>query len=77
MLKRWTDAGRLMLDEMGLEDMAMLKGCLLSAGMLFGIGIPRKLKKPAALFGGALFLGTYLPLIGKFLACLTRSGRER
>ena len=76
MLKKWCDAGRLYMKDMDLEDMAALKVCLLSAGVLFGIGLPLKWKKPAALFGSFLFVGTYLPLMTKFLEYLERGTED-
>lgn len=76
MLKKWCDAGRLYMKDMDLEDMAALKVCLLSAGVLLGIGLPLKWKKPAALFGSFLFVGTYLPLMTKFLECLERGAED-
>ena len=37
MLKNWCAAGRLMLKDMDLEDMAALKVCLLAMGTLLGL----------------------------------------
>lgn len=76
MFKQWCDAGRLYMKEMDLEDMAALKCCLLSAGVLFGIGMPLKWKKPATVVGSLLFVGTYLPLMTKFLGCLTKTEED-
>ncbi len=64
------------MKDMDLEDMAALKVCLLSAGVLFGIGMPLKWKKPAALFGSFLFVGTYLPVMTKFLEYLDRGTED-
>ena len=36
MLKNWCAAGRLMLKDMDLEDMAALKVCLLAMGPFWG-----------------------------------------
>lgn len=76
MLEKLCTAGRLYMKEMDLEDMAALKFCLLSMGMLFGIAIPLKWRKPAVFFGSALFIGTYLPLMVKLLDCLQRAEEE-
>ena len=55
MLKNWCAAGRLMLKDMDLEDMAALKVCLLAMGTLLGLSVPFRWKKPAALLAGGLF----------------------
>lgn len=55
------------LKSMDLEDMAALKFCLSSMGVILGIGVPMKLKKPVGLLAGLLFLGTYVPLVSKFV----------
>ena len=61
---------------MDLEDMAALKVCLLAMGTLLGLSVPFRWKKPAALLGSFLFVGTYLPLMVRLLECLTRTERE-
>ena len=76
MLKNWCAAGRLMLRDMDLEDMAALKVCLLAMGTLLGLSVPFRWKKPSALLGSFLFVGTYLPLMVRLLECLTRTERE-
>ena len=76
MLKNGCAAGRLMLKDMDLEDMAALKVCLLAMGTLLGLSVPFRWKKPAALLGSFLFVGTYLPLMVRLLECLTRTERE-
>lgn len=73
MLNKWCAAGRLMMKEMDLEDMAALKICLLSMGLLGGIALPLKWKKPGAFFGSVLFIGTYLPLMTRLLGYLTKT----
>ncbi len=42
MVKKWIAAGRLMVRELDLEDVAALKLCLLSLGTLLGLAVPRK-----------------------------------
>jgi len=56
---------------------AVLKFCLLSLGMILGMQVPEKRKKPV-LFGClALFAATYVPLMTKLLRLLLRkSGAE-
>lgn len=65
-------AGRLYIKDMDLEDVAALKLCLMALGILMGLGIPLKGRRAAALLAGLLFVGTYIPLLSQFFACLTR-----
>lgn len=76
MLNKWLAAGRLMLKDMDLEDIAALKCCLLSMGVLAGIAVPAKSKKAAALLASFLFVGTYIPLMTKFLGNLTSTDTD-
>ena len=64
MLKNWCAAGRLMLKDMDLEDMAALKVCLLAMGTLLGLSVPFRWKKPAALLGSFLFGRLFLSVSG-------------
>ena len=58
MVKRWLAAGRLMVRDMDLEDVAALKLCLLSLGVLLGLAVPRRKKHAFALFSTLVFIGT-------------------
>ena len=53
------------------KDMAMLKFCLFSIGILLGMQIPARDKKKAGIAAGVLFLITYVPLMTKFIGVLT------
>lgn len=57
------------------KDLAMLKLCLASIGTLFGISLPQKGKKPAALIAGSVFAATYIPLMAKFFRIV--AGKKR
>lgn len=70
MVKKWLAAGRLMIRDMDLEDVAALKLCLLSLGILLGLAAPRRKKPAFALFSILVFIGTYFPLMVKFLGSL-------
>lgn len=72
MIEKLTNTGKVYLTEMDLEDMAMLKLCLTSLGVLMGLGIPLKLKKPATLMAGFLFAGTYVPLMYRLWSIVSR-----
>lgn len=62
------------------KDLAMIKFCLAAIGMLTGISLPSQKKKTAALAAGAVFIVTYIPLMGKFFRIVAqgeRASRER
>lgn len=66
-MKKLFLAGNRYLKAADLTDFALLKLCLFSIGMLFGLLIPSKTKKSTGLLMAGLFFGTYLPLMSKFL----------
>lgn len=76
MVKRWLAAGRLMVRDMDLEDVAALKLCLLSLGVLLGLAAPRRKKPAFALFSTLVFIGTYFPLMVKFLGSLLQKAQR-
>ena len=53
------------------KDMAMLKFCLFSIGILAGMRIPVRNKKKAAVLALLVFLITYIPLMAKFVGGVT------
>ena len=52
------------------KDFAVLKFCLCALGVLMGLAVPTRRKKPAAIIAGLIFVVTYIPLIAKFLFVL-------
>lgn len=50
------------------KDLAMLKFCLFSMGILAGMRIPEKNRKQAAGIAAAVFVATYIPLMAKFFS---------
>ncbi|MEG2176490.1 MAG: permease of phosphate ABC transporter [Oscillibacter sp.] len=58
------------------RDFALLKFCLASMGVLIGLSLPAKGKKPAAWVAAAVFAATYIPLMRKFLPFLAPAKRE-
>ena len=69
-MKRLTDAADRFLKASSWRDIAVLKFCLMALGVLMGLAIPARKKKPAAWAAALVFLATYVPLMGKFLPCL-------
>lgn len=54
------------LQKSSWKEMAMLKFCLFSMGILAGMQISPKNKKKAGILAGLVFLITYIPLMKKF-----------
>ena len=52
----------------------MLKFCLISLGMMIGMGIREKDRKPVFLGAASVFTATYIPLMVKFYKVFT--GKE-
>lgn len=72
-MKKLIAAGNLYLKDMDLTDVALLKICLCSLGVLVGLGASKRHKRPAALLAGGLFVGTYIPLMGKLFKVLLKT----
>ena len=49
------------------KDLAMIKFCLFSMGILAGIQIPKRSRQQAGWIAGAVFVATYIPLMAKFI----------
>ena len=49
------------------EDFALLKICLIALGVLLGLALPKRIRRPVGFVAVVLFMLTYVPVIGKFL----------
>lgn len=67
MIARLLRAGTRYVRDMDLADVAAMKFCLASMGILLGLGIPARMKRPVGWMAAILFLGTYIPLMSKFV----------
>lgn len=63
-------AGKLYLKKMDLFDVALLKLCVGSLGVLVGLAAARKHRKGAGMAAGLIFCLTYVPLMGRFFRAL-------
>ena len=63
-------AAELWLKTGSWRDLAVLKICLLSLGMLLGLPAPGRKTRPAAWAASAVFAASYVPLMGSFLTRL-------
>ncbi len=77
-MKKLFTAADTCIAEMNWRDLALVKFCLCSMGILLGLAAPKRSRKWVALGAGVLFIATYIPLMLKFLPHLgrTRSGGE-
>ena len=58
------------------KDIAVLKLCLLSLGLLAGMQLPEKHRKTARVAAVVIFVATYIPLTTKFLRILVGKSRK-
>ncbi len=56
------------------KDLAVLKFCLLSLGLLAGMRIAEKRKKGVRITASVVFVLTYIPLMAKYLRIFTQLG---
>lgn len=63
----WADG---YLKECTWKDMALLKFCLGSLGVLAGLQIPQTRRRIAAWTAGLIFIFTYVAVMGKFVLYL-------
>ena len=60
----------------GWKDLAVLKFCLLSLGLLAGMQIAERCKKGVRIAASIVFTLTYIPLMVKYLRILIGKGEE-
>ena len=58
------------------KDLAVLKFCLLSLGLLAGMQIAERCKKGVGIAASVVFTLTYIPLMVKYLKILTGKSEE-
>lgn len=58
------------------KDMALLKFCLCAMGILIGVNVAPKHKKPVACGAVLVFIATYIPLMRKFINIILGSENE-
>ncbi len=56
------------LEKSNWKDLAMIKFCLFSIGVLAGMRIPEKNRNRACCMAAIVFAATYIPLMAKFFA---------
>ena len=73
-MKKLLDYADRYIENSTWKDVAMLKFCLFSLGILAGMQIPKKDKKEAGILALAVFVLTYIPLMAKYLGIFTQLG---
>ncbi len=58
------------------KDLALIKFCLFSIGLLVGLQITEKCKKGVRVAASVVFVLTYVPLMVKYLGILTGKREE-
>lgn len=60
------------MQSMNLCDMGLLKICLLSLGMMLGLTVNKKYKKPCLIALAIAFVATYVPVMTKFIGYMIK-----
>lgn len=69
-MKKLFSAADRYLQSSDWRDMAILKICLCALGVLMGLAIPKRRKKPTARIAALVFVVTYVSLLAKFFSVL-------
>jgi hypothetical protein len=70
-MKKLFDAANRYIETSDWKTIAVLKFCLISLGMMIGMGIREKDRKPVFLGAASVFTATYIPLMVKFYKVFT------
>ena len=73
-MKKLFDAANRYIETSDWKTIAVLKFCLISLGMMIGMGINKKDKRSVFLGAVTVFTATYIPLMVKFYKVFT--GKE-
>lgn len=60
-------AGDAYIQTMDWKQMALLKLCLCAMGVMLGLGVSRRARKPVLIGALLVFFATYVPLMQRFL----------
>ena len=69
-MKKLFDSADLYLKQSDWKNLALIKFCLVSIGLLVGLQIPKKHRKPVAIGALIVFFATYIPLMTDFFRIL-------
>ena len=72
-MKKLLDLADQYIAESDWKVITILKFCLLSLGILIGMTVPKKYKKPVQYGCLFIFVVTYVPLIGKLVKLILKN----
>ena len=75
-MKKPFDFADIYLKQADWKDFVLIKFCLASIGLLVGLQIPKKHRKPVAIGALIVFLATYIPLMTDFFRILFKKEDE-
>lgn len=75
-MKRLFASADAFLRESDWKDLAVIKFCLFSIGLLVGLQITERCKKGVRIAASVVFTLTYIPLMVKYLRILIKAGKE-
>lgn len=75
-MKRIFDSADEFVRQSDWKDIAVLKFCLLSLGLLAGMQIAERCKKGVRIAASVVFVLTYIPLMIKYLGILIGKGEK-
>ena len=75
-MKKLFDAANRYIETSDWKTIAVLKFCLISLGMMIGMGIRKDDKKPVFLGALGVFAATYVPLMVKFYKIFCDGGKR-
>lgn len=70
-MKKLFDYADRYIERCSWKDIALLKFCLFSIGIIIGMRIPDKGKKHTGIIAAVVFTATYIPLMAKFVSVIT------
>lgn len=70
-MHKWLSYANEYVRQSDWKDLALIKLCLCSAGVLIGMSLAKRVKKLATFGAMAVFIATYLPLMWKLLKIVT------
>lgn len=74
------DSADAYLQQSDWRDFALIKFCLFAMGVIAGVSLPPKAKKPAIATAVVVFVATYIPLMvkyGKIVAGMLKSSEQK
>lgn len=75
-MKTFLDCANRYVQESDWKVIAVLKFCLMSMGIMIGLSVPARRKKPLFAVAAAVFVVTYIPLMVKYVKIVCNAGEK-